>query len=85
MPGLADFDGSAWIGLMAPAGTPPAVIERLDAEVARAMQVPEIRDRMANAGLEPDHRGAAAMGAYITTQRAAFADAIRRANIRIEG
>ena len=85
LPGLADFDGSAWIGLMAPAGTPPAVIERLDAEVARAMQVPEIRDRMATAGLEPDHRGAAAMGAYITTQRAAFADAIRRANIRIEG
>ncbi|UPY39251.1 tripartite tricarboxylate transporter substrate binding protein [Sediminicoccus sp. KRV36] len=85
LPGLSAFDGGAWIGLMAPAGTPAAIIERLDAEVARAMQLPEIRERVAASGLEPDYRGAAAMATYITTQRAAFAEAIRVANIRIEG
>ena len=70
---------------MAPAGTPPAIIERIDAEVGRAMQLPEIRERVAASGLEPDYRGASAMASYITTQRAAFAEAIRVANIRIEG
>ena len=85
LPGLADYDGGAWIGLMAPAGTPPAIIERLEAEVGRAMQIPEIRDRVAGAGLEPDFHGATAMATYITRQREAFANAIRVANIRIEG
>jgi len=85
LPGLADYDGGAWIGLMAPAGTPPAIIERLEGEVGRAMQIPEIKDRVAGAGLEPDFHGATAMATYITRQREAFANAIRVANIRIEG
>jgi hypothetical protein len=40
---------------------------------------------VAASGLEPDYRGASAMATYIDTQRAAFAEAIRVANIRIEG
>jgi len=85
LPGLGAFDGGAWIGLMAPANTPAAIIARIDAEVGRAMQLPEIRERVAASGLEPDYRGASAMATYIDTQRAAFAEAIRVANIRIEG
>jgi tripartite-type tricarboxylate transporter receptor subunit TctC len=85
LPGCADYDAGAWIGLMAPAGTPAAVIQRLDEEVARAMQQAEIRERLATAGLEPMHHGAASMGAYITRQREGFAAAIRAANIRVEG
>jgi tripartite-type tricarboxylate transporter receptor subunit TctC len=85
LPGLAEFDAGAWIGLMAPAGTPAGVLQRLDEEVARAMQQADIRDRLAAAGLEPMHHGAAAMGAYVARQRAGFASAIRAANIRVEG
>jgi len=85
LPGMADYDAGAWIGLMAPANTPPAVIERLEAEVGRAMQMPEIRQRLENAGLELDFHNAAGMAAYITRQRAAFQNAIRVANIRIDG
>lgn len=85
LPGMAEYDAGAWIGLMAPANTPPAVVERLEAEVGRAMQLPEIRQRLENAGLELDYQNAAGMGAYITRQRAAFQNAIRAANIRIEG
>ncbi|WP_424814517.1 Bug family tripartite tricarboxylate transporter substrate binding protein [Roseococcus sp. YIM B11640] len=85
LPGCQDFDGGAWIGLMAPANLPRPLLDRLDAEIGRAMQQPEIRDRMAAAGLEPQHHGADAMLDYVTRQSAAFGDAIRRANIRIEG
>ena len=85
LPGMADYDAGAWIGMMAPANTPAAVIERLEAEVGRAMQLPEIRQRLENAGLELDYQNAAGMGAYIARQRAAFQNAIRVANIRIEG
>jgi len=85
LPGLADYDGGAWIGIMAPAGTPRPIIERIDAEIGRAMQATEMRERLATAGLEPVYHGAAAMKEYITVQRRGFAEAIRAANIRIEG
>jgi tripartite-type tricarboxylate transporter receptor subunit TctC len=85
LPGLQDYDGGAWIGMMAPAATPRPIIERLDAEIARAMQGTEMRERLAAVGLEPIHHGAAAMREYIAAQRRGFAEAIRVANIRIDG
>ena len=85
LPGLQDYDAGAWIGLMAPAGTPRPIIERLDAEITRGMQTPEMRERLVTAGLEPVHHGAEAMRAYVAHQRRGFAEAIRSANIRIEG
>lgn len=85
LPGMQDYDGSAWIGIMAPVGTPPAVISRLDAEIARAMEGTEMRQRIATAGLEPSYYGADRMRDYIAAQRRGFAGAIRAANIRIEG
>ena len=51
--GAPDYDLSGWIGLFAPAGTPPAVVERLNAEVTRVMQMPEVRDRFRDLGAEP--------------------------------
>ncbi|MDB5416103.1 MAG: tripartite tricarboxylate transporter substrate binding protein [Rubritepida sp.] len=85
LPGLEEFDGGAWIGLMGPANMPPAVVQRLDTEIGLALRHPETRERLAAAGLEPEHHDAAAMAAYVSRQRVAFAEAIRRANIRIEG
>lgn len=85
IPGCEDFDGGAWIGLMGPANMPAPVVQRLDEEIGKALQQREVRDRLATSGLEPEHHGSVAMGAYLSRQRAAFAEAIRRANIRIEG
>lgn len=51
--GAPDYDLSGWIGLFAPAGTPATVVERLNAEVTRVMQMPEVRDRFRDLGAEP--------------------------------
>jgi tripartite-type tricarboxylate transporter receptor subunit TctC len=48
--GMPEFETLTWSGLMAPAGTPPAVIAVLNAEVARALKAPEVRDRLAGEG-----------------------------------
>ncbi|WP_421989878.1 Bug family tripartite tricarboxylate transporter substrate binding protein [Roseococcus sp.] len=85
LPGCGDFDAGAWIGLMGPANMPAPVVQQLDAAIGSAMREPEMRQRMATAGLEPQHHGSAAMAQYAATQRAAFREAIRRANIRIDG
>jgi tripartite-type tricarboxylate transporter receptor subunit TctC len=50
--GLKGFDDSTFNGLMAPAGTPHEIVERLRAEVAKAVAVPELRDRFREQGIE---------------------------------
>ena len=42
-----------WAGLMAPAGTPPSIIERLDAEVKKAVAQPDVKERLAALEAEP--------------------------------
>jgi tripartite-type tricarboxylate transporter receptor subunit TctC len=85
LPGCAGYDAGAWIGMMAPAGTPAPILDRLDAEITRAMADREFRDRLANAGLEPIHHNRDGMRGYIAAQRRGFQTAIQAANIRIEG
>lgn len=51
--GFADFDVSLWQGILVPAGTPPEVVARLNAEVNRVLGMADVRDRLAELGAEP--------------------------------
>jgi tripartite-type tricarboxylate transporter receptor subunit TctC len=51
--GYPSFEASSWWGVLAPARTPPAVIERLNAEIARALATPSVRERMLAHGAMP--------------------------------
>lgn len=51
--GLPGYEASAWYGLFAPAGTPPAVVALLNAEANRALANPELRERLQTLGAEP--------------------------------
>jgi tripartite-type tricarboxylate transporter receptor subunit TctC len=75
--GLPGFDVVAWFGLFAPAGTPPAIVERLSAETRAALATPDLRKRLIDLGVRhqaglsrgarhharPDDRGCARPGA----------------------
>jgi tripartite-type tricarboxylate transporter receptor subunit TctC len=50
--GLAGFEVGSWYGLLAPAGTPKAIVDYLNAEVTKAMASPEIKERLSSLGLE---------------------------------
>jgi tripartite-type tricarboxylate transporter receptor subunit TctC len=50
--GLPGFDYNLWVGLFAPAGTPPEIVAKINGDVARALQTPEIKERFANLGME---------------------------------
>jgi len=52
VPGLKDYDVQAWTGLFAPAGTPKAIVERLNAEIVQAVQTPEVKEKLAAQNLE---------------------------------
>jgi tripartite-type tricarboxylate transporter receptor subunit TctC len=51
--GVPDYDLSGWIALYAPAGTPKAVVDRLNAEVTKTLQLPDVRTRLLDLGAEP--------------------------------
>ena len=51
--GLPGFDSGSWFGLFAPVGTPPVIIARLNAEVVKILNTPEVRERMLQQGAEP--------------------------------
>ncbi len=53
---LPGFDVGAWLGIMAPAGTPRPIVEQLAAEIGRAMASPEVRERFAAIGVEVESR-----------------------------
>ena len=51
--GVPGYDANAWFGVFAPAGTPDAVIARLQGEISKIVKIPEIRDRFLALGAEP--------------------------------
>ena len=51
--GVPDFEVVLWTSLFAPAGTPPAVVRKLQGEIAKIVQIPEIRERMTAIGIDP--------------------------------
>jgi tripartite-type tricarboxylate transporter receptor subunit TctC len=50
--GLPGFDYNLWVGLFAPAGTPPDIVDKINKDVARALQSPEIKERLSTLGAE---------------------------------
>ena len=81
MPG---FDVGAWLGLMVPAGTPREVIARLAAEADKALQTPEVRERLAGIGLEIIVKGPDEFAAYLKGESARFAAIIKNGNIKLD-
>jgi tripartite-type tricarboxylate transporter receptor subunit TctC len=53
LPGFAGYNFTNWTGIFMAAKTPPAVIERLAAEVAKAVQDPTVREKLLGAGVDP--------------------------------
>lgn len=82
--GISDFVVDSWVGLLAPARTPRPVIDRLQAEVAAVLQMPETRERYAVLGIEPVGNRPDEFAAQIRADLARWAPVVKQANIRIE-
>ena len=79
--GLKDFQGNLWIGLLAPAGTPPAVLQRLNDELQAVLKKPEVRSRMGVLGFEPLPGPPAALTTHMQTVQDAWARVVRERRI----
>ena len=68
--GYPGFDVTAWFGVLAPAGTPRDVVERLNRQIDRVLQLPDVRDKLAAVGIVPIGGSPESFGANIRSERA---------------
>jgi tripartite-type tricarboxylate transporter receptor subunit TctC len=79
--GLPGFDVGLWFGLLAPAGTPRPVIERLNSEVGKILAMPDFREKVAAQGLETFVSTPEQYGAMLRSESERFAKVIKDAGI----
>lgn len=77
--GLPGYEVSTWFGLVAPAGTAPALVEKIDADVGQVLAKPAVAARLRDLGAEPGTVSTAAFGSFIKTETATFARIVKAA------
>jgi tripartite-type tricarboxylate transporter receptor subunit TctC len=82
--GLKGFEVNSWSGILAPAGTPPEIVTRLNTEIARIMREKQTRERLYSFGAEPIDNTPAEFAAYINSEIAKWAKVVKSAGIRVE-
>jgi tripartite-type tricarboxylate transporter receptor subunit TctC len=82
--GVPGYAASVWLALLAPAGTPPEIVHRLNAEIARLMATPEAKKALLEAGVEPDPSTPEQMSAYLAEELTRWGKVVKEANIHLE-
>jgi tripartite-type tricarboxylate transporter receptor subunit TctC len=82
--GLPGYDASSWNGILVPAGTPRAIVERLNVELVRILKTPGVQERLAQDGALPAPSTPEEFAAFIKSEIAKWAKVVQAANIRID-
>jgi len=82
--GFADFESTAWFAMVAPAGTPPAIVDQLSQGAAAALREPEVAARLADLGATTVGSDPAGLGALIKAEIARWAPVVEAAHITID-
>ena len=82
--GLPDFEVTAWFGIFAPAQTPQPVVARLNAELVKILAMADVREKLANHGVEPGGGSPESLGKFLVSEVAKWGDVVREAGIRTE-
>jgi tripartite-type tricarboxylate transporter receptor subunit TctC len=82
--GIPGYDIGAWIGYAAAPGTPREILAKLSAEIRKATESPDLRERFASLGLEPTATSPEEMAVFLKNEQQRYGDIIRKANIKVE-
>ena len=78
---LPGFEAVTWVGLLAPAGTPGAIVSRMHAEIAKVVAAPDVRERFSTSGAEPVASTPAHFAAYLAAEVKQWAGVVKQAKI----
>ncbi len=82
--GLAGYETLAWFGLLAPARTPPEIVNQLHRELQKALARTEVREALGRMGAEASGMGPAEFGSFIKSEIAKYSKVIKDAGIKVE-
>jgi tripartite-type tricarboxylate transporter receptor subunit TctC len=82
--GIPGFDISNWFGVFAPAGTPDDILNKLNAEIVKALALPDVKERLAGVGAETVGNSRAEFAAFIDQEIAKYAKLARESGAKAE-
>ena len=82
--GLSDFEVTTWYGILAPAGTPRAIVTRLNGELVKAMHAPDTKERLAAMATDARTSTPEEFAAYLRQEIAKWGDVVRKANLKAD-
>jgi len=82
--GMTEYDTYTWFGMFAPAGTPPAIVTRVQAEVVAALSAPDLRERFSQVGAEAVGSTPQQFTARVLADTAKWARVIKAANVQLQ-
>jgi tripartite-type tricarboxylate transporter receptor subunit TctC len=82
--GMKNFDDLTWIAFFAPAGTPPDVVARINAEINKALQTPEVKEKLVGLGFDVKPQSAAEFGAFLREEVAKWAQAVKDSGAKVD-
>jgi tripartite-type tricarboxylate transporter receptor subunit TctC len=82
--GFPEIQALAWMAIMAPGRTPPDIIERMNREMVAVLKMPEIRDKLAVAYMEPVGSSPKELAAFMTEERERWAPVIKHAGLKAD-
>lgn len=80
--GVPGYEHASWVGMLAPAGTPPAVVAKLNSEIVRIVHLPEVKEYFLRDGLEPEGDTAKVFAADIRNEIAKWLKVVKAAGIK---
>jgi tripartite-type tricarboxylate transporter receptor subunit TctC len=80
--GLRDYDMTLWFGMWAPAGTPAAIVQKLNAQVNAIVREPEVREQFARLGIQPAPMQPAEFARFVRDEIVVYRRIVQQANIQ---
>ncbi len=82
--GVAGYDASSWFGLLAPAGTPAAVVDKIQRDVAAALQQPNVRAQLQAQGATPSGNTPAQFKQFMAQETAKWAEVVKKSGAKVD-
>ena len=82
--GLAGFDADSWYGLLMPAGSPPAIVQRVNAEVNKLLSIPDVRERIGAEGGEALGGTPERFSALLKAELTKWGEAVRQSGAKVD-
>ncbi len=82
--GVAGYEAGTWYGFLVPTGTSKEIVARLHAESVKLLKLPDVRQRLDNAGFDPIGNSPEEFGAYIRSEIEKWGKVVRTAGVRVE-